>query len=669
MSPEPDRTRPPREPSLARSPAGRRVSHVAAVLVLAFALSTAPALASTATTADPSASVERVGLDEGADLEAWLDETMADHLERHHVPGAAVVVVRDGEVVHAGGYGYADLESRRPVDAAETVFGIGSTSKLLTWTAVMQGVEEGRLDLDRDVNEYLGDSPVRIPRTYSQPITLEHLGTHTAGFEAVYGGTVVDDPSAIRPLGETLAANRPARVRPPGEFVAYSNYGTALAGHVVAERYGVSFTEHVDRRILAPLDMGNSSYEQPLPPGLQSRLATGYAYEGGTFSPRPVQYWGMPPQGGAMHATATDMGRFMLAHLGEGTLDGERVLEAATVREMHRQHFANAPGVPESNGMAYGFVEMDRNGERIVGHWGTTAQFMSLLALVPADDTGLFVVYNSPGGAAARFELLEAFVDRYYPGPETPTLSPPPGATERAARLAGDYRTLAVSHSTWHRVLGVTETVTVRATDDGTLTTEPFGGTAREWVERRPGVYEAIEGDEALVFRVDGDGRGTHLFFSSIGSRTYERLPWQESLAVTLGILLGGVGAFVSALLLWVGGPLWRRLRAGRHPNDRERGSRALLGAVSLLWLAVAAALLLALLNFDAEVASPSLTLRVGLALPYLGLVGTLGAAVAAGLAWREAYWTTPVRVHYSLVVVAALLFAWQLSYLGILPR
>ena len=197
--------------------------------------------------AQSSDSAEQIGLSNRTAVESWLDETMADQFERHHIPGAAVVIVKDGKPVLSKGYGYADLESETPVMANETVFPVGSTAKLLTWTAVMQGVEDGRLDRDRDVNAYLNDSPVTVSDSYPQPVTLEHLGTHTAGFEEEFGGTLVDDPEDVRPLGETLAENRPTRVRPPGEFVAYSNYGTALAGHIVAEQYDTSFTEHVEQ--------------------------------------------------------------------------------------------------------------------------------------------------------------------------------------------------------------------------------------------------------------------------------------------------------------------------------------------------------------------------------------------------------------------------------------
>jgi CubicO group peptidase (beta-lactamase class C family) len=642
--------------------------HTAALVVVLVALVAAPAVATTDPTVGPGDSPHAVDLTDRESLEPWLDETMPDQLERYHVPGATVVVVADGERLLAKGYGYADIEAGRPVVADETVFSVGSTGKLVTWTAVMQGVEDGRLELDRDVNDYLDDSPVVVPDTYPQPVTLEHLATHSAGFEDSLAGTLADDPAEIRPLGELLAEHRPARVRPPGEFVAYSNYGTALAGHVLAEQYDTEFTEYVDERVFAPLGMNDTTYAQPLPARLESRRALGYTYREGEYRARAPQVWTMAPEGGSLKTTGTDMGRFMLAHLDEGAAGSARILAPASVREMHRRHVTKAPDVPELNGMAFGFIEMDRNDERIVGHWGDTAYFRSLLALVPERDVGLFVVYNSPGGHEARFELLQAFVDRYYPHADAPLVEAPAGASARAAALTGDYRSLTISETSWHRVLGVTtRTYSVGTTGEGTLTTRRLGGRDQTWVERRPGVYESVGGDEILVFRFDEDGRATHMFRGNFGPSTYERVPWYESLSVTLGVLGGGFLAFLTVVLLWVGAPVWRRVRGRPAPSDRERAARSLLGVVSLLWLAVLVIFLLALVNFDAEVASPSLALRVGRVLPFVALLCTVGAAGAAVLGWRDGFWTAPLRLHYSLVVLAAALVAWQLYLLRII--
>ena len=114
------------------------------------------------------------------DVDTWLDGMMPYALQTGDIAGAVVVVVKDGRVLTQRGFGYSDMKTLQPVDPERTLFRPGSTSKLFTWTAVMQQVQAGKLDLDRDINDYLD---FKIPPAFGQPITLRHLMTHTAGFE------------------------------------------------------------------------------------------------------------------------------------------------------------------------------------------------------------------------------------------------------------------------------------------------------------------------------------------------------------------------------------------------------------------------------------------------------------------------------------------------------
>lgn len=171
-------------------------------------------------------------------LATFFEQLMPAQLERRHIPGATVAVVRDGEIVFARGYGWADVGRRVPVVADEALFQIGSNTKLFTWTAVMQLVEQGRLDLDADVNTYLD---FRIPATYPEPITLRQLMTHTAGFENRDYGMLAPSPESVAPLAEWVQTHPPARVRSPGVEAGYSNYGTALAGYIVERVAGMPY--------------------------------------------------------------------------------------------------------------------------------------------------------------------------------------------------------------------------------------------------------------------------------------------------------------------------------------------------------------------------------------------------------------------------------------------
>src|SRR5215210_8891384 len=272
----------------------------------------------------PGSTAQARELTDPEELEDFLDGVMSAQLESHHIPGATVAVVKDGELFFAKGYGYANLKNREPVVADETLFRVGSVGKSFTATAVMQLVERGRLDLHADVNTYLGD--FTIPDTYPQPITLHHLLTHTAGFEERLKGIKARTADDMRPLGEYLAEDMPARVRPPGTFAAYDNYGLSLAGYIVEQVSGMPYDRYVEENILEPLDMRHSTTRQPPPPELAGNTAVGYTYENGGYEAKGFEFYNIAPAG-SMSATATDMAHFMIAHLQGGRYGDERVLQ------------------------------------------------------------------------------------------------------------------------------------------------------------------------------------------------------------------------------------------------------------------------------------------------------------------------------------------------------
>jgi CubicO group peptidase (beta-lactamase class C family) len=385
------------------------VAPVTSVVPTAQAAAAAPAAPDQE---DLDASVDR--LLTPAELEAFFDGVMAAHFQAYHIPGAAVAVVKDGEILFAKGYGYANLETRTPVDAAQTLFRIGSVSKLFTWTAVMQLVERGALDMDEDVNAYLKGGGFRVPATYPEPITMAHLMNHTAGFEDRNVGLFNRDPESVLPLGEVLAATLPRRVRPPGEVTAYSNYGAALAGYVVERVSGMPWATYIEENILKPLRMDHTTPRQPVPPHLQTRLAVGYEYSPASarFEPGLFEYLPAAPAG-AVSATAVDMAKFMISHLRAERPEDSRtqILRPKTARAMHTTSFIQDPDL---GGIAHGFLEQPYGSLRTIGHGGDTFLFHSELRLIPSHDVGIFVVYNSPDGATARDQLVRAFLDRYF---------------------------------------------------------------------------------------------------------------------------------------------------------------------------------------------------------------------------------------------------------------
>ena len=309
-------------------------------------------------------------------------------LQRENIAGAVIVVVKDGQVLFSKGYGYSDVALHKPVVPDATLFRPGSISKLFTWTSVMQLVEQNKLDLDRDVNGYLD---FKIPATYPQPITLRHIMTHTAGFEEAIKNLFVPEAKDLKPLGEYLRTSIPGRVSPPGTTPAYSNYATALAGYIVQRTSGEAYDDYVERHIFQPLGMAHTTMRQPLPDALKPLMSQGYTVA--SKPPKPFEFVQAWPAGSAS-VTATDMAKFMIAHLQDGQYQNVRILQPETARLMHSAQFA---AVPPLNSMALGFYEETRNGQRIIGHGGDTVCFHSDLHLLPAAGVGFFVSYNSAG--------------------------------------------------------------------------------------------------------------------------------------------------------------------------------------------------------------------------------------------------------------------------------
>ena len=371
------------------------------------------------------------------DVAAFFDGVIPYAIHRADIAGAVVAVVSGGKLLFAKGYGYSNVDDRAPVVADRTLFRPGSISKLFTWTAVMQLVRTGRIDLDRDVNTYLD---FRIPARFGRPITMRELMTHTPGFEDTFSQLAVDSAGQLFPLREYLLQHMPERIFPPGEITAYSNYGATLAGYIVQRLSGEPFDHYIQQHIFQPLGMNHSTFEQPPSPALMADVSQGYATA--SSEAQGFEYGEVVPAG-AMSTTATDIARFMIAELGDGSDGGESILDPQTLALMHSLQSRMAPGM---NGWDLGFCQENRNGLSIVWHGGDTLWFHSDLHLLLDKSVGLFIAFNSTGAGGEtdnvrlRFAIFREFLDRYFPytPPEVHTV-PRAQAEADAARVAGWY--------------------------------------------------------------------------------------------------------------------------------------------------------------------------------------------------------------------------------------
>ena len=605
---------------------------------------------------DLHAQVERASRVLDRELEAFIDGAMATQLKAFGVIGAGVAVVSGDEVL-VRGYGHSDLARGKPVDGDRTLFRIGSIAKVFTWIGVLQLVEQGKLDLDTDVNVYLTD--VQVPATFAEPVTLAHLMTHTAGFEDRVIANMGRTEDCLLPLAEIVADGMPARVRPPGELAAYSNFGATLAGHIVSEVSGMSWRDYVEQHVILPLGLEHTTPRQPVPPHLEPWLSHGYAAGGASQGFEFIP--GEPA--GSISASMADVARLMQAQLNLGRLGDATILTEETAALMQRRFFEHSPRL---NGVLLGLYELSSHGRRVFGHGGDTIWFHARMLLVPESELGIYVAYNTDTGVAAQVEFTEVLLDRFFPQPESPAEPGRPLDPDTASRLTGWYVATRVPHTTRAKVLQLAFSIRVFVDDRGRLRTWSPDWSGRTWEMLDDLLFREVGGSERILFRAAETGQASHLFIDSGATTAFERLGPLETPVVQLGV------ALVTSLVLLIAAVWWpvRWLRQrGRQPRELPLARpMAWLAAVLLgaFFLAIAAAATAD--PYAVAFGLPALV-RAAMWFPVAASVLVGGAAIAAVMSWVKGVWTLRSRLSYSVVALAGIVLTiwlrhWNLTAL-----
>lgn len=598
-----------------------------------------------------------------ADVDAWLDGYLPYALKSGDIAGAEVAIVKDGQILTTRGYGYADVEKRRPIDPAKILFRPGSVSKLVTWTAVMQLVDEGKLDLDRDVNTYL-DFKI-LPRD-GKPVTLRQILTHTAGFEETAKDLIAYDPKYAMPLGAYLKRYTPKRIFAPGTTPAYSNWGTALAGYVVERVSGMPFDDYIETRIFAPLGMVNTSFRQPLPARLQANLARGYSRA--SEEPTPFEFV-VPAPAGSMSSTATDMARFMIAHL-EG---GRGILSPRAWRTMHNSPLTLLPPL---NRMQLGFFETNVNGRKVNAHLGDTMGFHTSLHLFMRERTGLYVSFNSGGkeGAAGalRGAMFQDFADRYFPGTQRDGRVDPKVAAEHAKLMSGNWIASRRPDSNFLKLINLIGQTSISANDKGELIVSSLlgpNGVPRRWVEIAPYVWRDVDSDDRLAAQVvDGKPVRWSMDFMS-PFIVVDRAPVGMSSAWILPALYASLAILALTFLFWPVSWLVRRhhkteLAVAGRARQAYRATRVFAGlslAVLIGWLLVVAVLFEKVSSLNKSSDLLLWLLQIGGAVVFIGAVivsaWNVWLTFTDGRRWTRKLWSVLILLATLLVLYVAFTF------------
>lgn len=585
-----------------------------------------------------------------SDVDAWLDGAVLPMLDQAEVPGATVSVVHNGELLTARGYGSADRATRfhddaTPVDPERHLFRIGSISKLFTAVSAMQLVEQGKLNLDADVQEHL-DFELDTPKG---TVTARDLLTHSGGFEEYMGEDfMVFTPEQMKPLAEAVQ-DQPAQIYEPGTVTAYSNYGTALLGRLVEIISGQDYADYVDQHILQPLDMTHSSAAQPLPTHLQPDMVSGFT----TFEdtePAPFEHISGAPAG-SVSATSVDMAKFANFVLGHEP----GVLEPETLQMMQTPALdPGKAGVAATSTETIGlqFWLGQRNGHDVVYHGGDTGVFHSMLVAVPDKDLAIFIASNGNGnGDIDLRSLIASFDDRYLgtPSPVGPAI---PSAPEDAAALAGNYTISRQQRSGVLKLVSPLSQMNASADADGTLTL-----AGMKLRETSPGVWQQFEGRDPMGGAIHA-APGTLVLFPA---HSLLKVPWYEHKYLVFGLALFWVIVTVAAAVSGTRGAL-RRRRASRA-GEAEQVSRLTLWARRLTPFAAFAPLsvLMAVLFLQSmtNLTPAPVLAHIAHVLIVIALIAGIAAAVRAVTAARGHEGWRPI-VGNGVLTLALLVFAIQ---------
>jgi CubicO group peptidase (beta-lactamase class C family) len=495
-----------------------------------------------------------------ADLQAWLDGLLPYAMKSGDIAGAVVAVVKDGRVLFQQGYGYADIDKRIPMDPERTMVRAGSTSKLFTWTAVMQLVEQGKIDLDRDISEYLD---FKVSAASAKPVTMRDLMNHESGFEEGLKDILAIDPRGLQSTQTYLKRHPRPMLFTPGEVPAYSNYGAALAGYIVERVSAEPFEHYAERHLFLPLGMMHTTFDQPLPERFKALVSQGYRTASTPAQPYELI---IPRPAGSVTTTAADMTRFMLAHLQQGRLGDYQMLGSQTERLMQSPSETSLPGFGT---MAHGFLYQVKNGHTVIGHGGDTVFFHTEFDLLPEDGVGIVYTFNSRGSDNAvyglRKALFDQFMDRYFPGSPPPDPASLASATRDAQRIAGRYVSSRRVEHGFLSVFYLLQQEVIRANPDGTIaaprTLEPGEATFQEVA---PDIWREVGDTRQLALRnVAGVKTVTD---SDDPTSVLQAARLSRSAPLNLSVLLGSLLILGSTVLLW---PIsWLVKRRYSHVTD-----------------------------------------------------------------------------------------------------
>ncbi len=597
-------------------------------------------------------------LSDPSSIEPFLDGYVANAMADQFPPGMMVAVAtRDAVFVKA--YGLADAEKN--IRASDTtLFRIASISKTFVWTAVMMLVDEGKIDLDADIDTYLKTVKVGQP-----PVTMRDLMAHRPGFEDTFGDFF--QSKSGRSFEEALKRTKPARVARPGERTSYSNWGTDLAAQVVADVTGEPFDSFVTLRLLEPIGMRSTIQHDPKSisgkdlndAALEARLAAPHKLDAG--APAVMTHDALDPlhAAGAVALDAHDAGRWLQFLLNDGVAGDKRLISPESFARMRTRSFRDRPFAPD---MAHGFMETEIGGAITFGHGGTLSGFISDMTIAPSLGVGVFVAVN--GAETPRLpDLVSRYVIEQFARAESYPSAWPVKATSEMIAKAKSAAAYLPNRRVWSRFEKITalgSEIKLAAKDDGSLVVTA-GGEAARYYPLADDLWSNRSRDRLFVYR-DGAGAPVRIA-AAMGTMTADRVSFFNS-SDAFNAAVGLVSLF--SLLAFLGA--WRR--QGRDVETTRLGKWLAGGhaASAFLWLlfvgtltAVSAMLGAKELADLQAVGWPPVSMMIAIVVAHLTALSAVAAAAGVFPVLAGSGWSVWRRAHYVLFAAAGVFAVWQL--------
>jgi CubicO group peptidase (beta-lactamase class C family) len=482
------------------------------------------------------------------DIKNFMNNYFNEKMKKYFVPGASIVVIKDNKELFKMGYGYSNLETKIPVDPDKTSFPACSVSKLFTATAIMQLYEEGKIDLDRNINDYI--SPYKVINEYHTEVTCRNLLTHSSGLDEAseFNGASTDE-NLVKSQEYFMDTHVPIVVTEPNTICRYSNEGYNLLGYIVEKVSGISYEEYVKEKILKPLKMNNSSVRLK-----DNDTAMGYTYDDDNYVANNLPYQYTSGSAGII-ATVKDMENFILANLNNGKFQNSSILNPKTLNLMHDKQFSNAEDL---SGMGFGFIRSYRNGQEIIKHEGAlTAGYTTTLFLIPKENLGIYVATNSL--SPLPFDFEEEFLNNFYPKNNDDFNAAEKNVSKDYSKYEGIYRSYDGTSKTNIMKLNVlfdpTMDMEIKDNKNGTLTLHEFTSAKEEittkLIEIENGLFLREDGRGKFVFRIDTEGKVTYAF-NDVSENSFEKIKFYEEREFIIAALGISIAMFIINAILFL---------------------------------------------------------------------------------------------------------------------